>query len=246
VLIPTTYRSEAVLAALADILLLRQPKFAWPERNHYLVEYSWGLDRLVEQVPDLQDAAVLDAGGAASPIQHWLAERCRVAYNASHHPGVVHASLRRANLRHVPGDLDEVTLPTGLDAVLSLSSIEHNPWDKIVRIARRLLLHIKPGGVLILTVPALERREFYEHGKWPEPYPRTFGTTYLFDATALRQLVKEVKDLAALVTPRPPAARKWRRDWRRERRSLDEAPPTCNRAKTLPYLSAGLVFRRRA
>ncbi|MFH1571326.1 MAG: class I SAM-dependent methyltransferase [Gemmatimonadota bacterium] len=247
-----------VMAELADLFSARRSGWHWPQkRNLYGNEYTWTLARLFERLgPDLSGRTVMDAGGGASALQHYIARRGADVVNVSKSPGQLPGRTETGaavpRVRCVAADLVDVDLPpASFDAIVSVSAIEHNPWDKIREIVAHLLTLLKPGAPLIVTVPAGKNGKWYPTGTFPG-FPK-FPNVYLWDHVSLYHLAAWVDQGATVAQPeitypegslsRPfcPGCRGYEDRWDAMKADMDSFPGGHRR----PYLSAGFVFERR-
>jgi len=249
-LIPLDYANEAVLAEVEALWTAVRPAWYWPPRHPYAAEYSWALDQLHAALgADLTGLRIIDAGGGRNAVQHLLAARVGPAGEAINVDLSAEAmSPRFAAPTILRVDLEDTGLePGSFDAIVSVSAIEHNPWTKIVSVVRHLLGLLRPGSPLIVTVPAMEQRTWFESGGepggWPEPHQATWARCFCFDPTALRELERSVSDLGALTVPDTlPRWQAYRRAWRAQHADMMEH--IVERCR-FPYLSAGFVMRKR-
>ena len=153
---------------------------------HYLLDQAWLADRLGE----VRGKTILDAGAGMGTMQWWLADRgARVIsvdllprkrvpehfyrryrvdgwttadvpetlpkpYPALSSGGEV--LLHTADLARMPDIPDE-----SMDAVVSISSLEHNELDRIPAVAAELERVLKPGGRMLITLSATGGADFY-------------------------------------------------------------------------------------
>jgi len=244
-LIPLDYRSEQVLEEHERIWAPLRPGWRWPRRHPLTAEYSWVCDRLAEHLQCRpNEARVMDAGGGQGSMQHYLAEHYRMAWNVDVDPLCIHGQTSEALL--LKADLENLgsvpsLIPGTFDGIVAVSSIEHNPWRKILRIVRELLGMLREGAPLVVTVPAFEHRTYYPPGGWPDPW-QAWPECYLFDGDAFRELVQSVEDVSDLVGPAILDGEFYRREWRwLHADARENSPVECRR----PYLSLGFVLRRR-
>lgn len=70
------------------------------------------------------------------------------------HPGkVIIAHMDLENLTRIQDN--------SIDAVVSISALEHNPPEKLRRIVRELIRVLKPGGPLVATLAAAPQRDLF-------------------------------------------------------------------------------------
>lgn len=240
-LIPLDYRSEGVLTAHERIWRSVRPDWIWPARHPYTSEYAWACDRLMERV--MRPARVMDAGGGGGSMQHFLAETFGECWNVDVTPRHLHTSLAPSFL--VTSDLERIEglQPASFDGILSASALEHNPWPKFLRVVRNLLELIKPGGPLVATVPAFERRAYYPTGGWPGAGQEAWPECLLFDRDSIMELADAVADIAVLEEPIIQPPEEYREQWREMHADMMANSPEGSR---YPYLSLGFVLRRRS
>lgn len=225
--------TPAIEAEVGAKIRTRHPSWpGWIPGHWYAREYTW----ILTECGDVTGLRCLDAGGALSPISAILSDRGAAA--------VVVVDLRlprpypaRGPIVTLVADLQDTGLePGSFDLIVSPSSIEHNGWDAQVRIVRHLLELLRPGGRLLVTLPAVPTRE-----ERYEPDLQGKGPVYLWSHAAARRMRDAVRVLGELETPlrRNPD---YDREWRRidaEQRALSPQLPG------FPYQSLALAWRRR-
>ncbi len=242
-LIDLDYRNEAVLGEIERLWRDLSPTWQWWPRNPYQAEYSWAVDRLTEACGGLEGRRIMDAGGGRGALQHVLAGMGAAVLNVDVDARPQGSALA-APCDQLRADLEATGLDQGsFDGIISVSSIEHNPWEKILAVVRHLLGLLKPGAPLVLTVPAGEVRQWIPAGGWPEPHQAGWPCCYLFDAEAMAELVLAVRDLAEPVSSLGNPSEQYRTAWRVGFADMQVNSPPQSR---YPYLSAGLVLRRLA
>ena len=241
-LISLDYRNEAVLAEVERLWRDVSPTWQWWPRNPYQAEYSWAVDRIAEACGGLAGRRIMDAGGGRGALQHVLAGMGARVLNVDVE-AMPQGSVLAARSEQLCADLEATGLEPGtFDGIAAVSSLEHNPPDKIHRVVRHLLTLLRPGAALVLTVPAAEVRQWIPAGGWPEPRQAGWPCCYLFDSTAAAELMRAVADLADLVEPAELGRwQVYRKAWREQHADTANSPPQSR----YPYLSAGLVLRRR-
>ena len=127
--------------------------------------------------------------------------------------------------------------PASFDAVISVSSIEHNSWDHILRIVDHLADLLKPGAPLFFTVPAGEKRAWYPGGEFPGH--KQFPQVYLFDAEAFREIELVLQHRGQLTVPLL-SDTEYRKQWKEMKKDQESFPG----GHVMPYLSAGFAFIR--
>jgi SAM-dependent methyltransferase len=121
-------------------------------------EYPWACSRLDEL--DIDRKAILDAGAGMSPIALWLAQRGAVAMTIDSGlqrgkgAGFIDYEKHDSRIVSFKGDFAKMTwLPLdGLDAIVSISVIEHIPAAKRRKAWIEWHRVLKPGGWLIMTL----------------------------------------------------------------------------------------------
>lgn len=140
-------------SGIAGLLQIQQKHFWYIGRHRFLsVAYKWVLDRIGNPTP-----SVLDAGAGAGGWVRYLLQRNDVRTVRLAAGDSSEASL--AELSKVPGlekayqlDLYRLLWKDRWDCVFSLDVIEHLDDDR--RALEELYRALKPGGYLVLTVPA--------------------------------------------------------------------------------------------
>jgi len=226
--------TPAVEAEVGAKIRTRHPAWpGWIPGHWYAREYTW----LLEQAGDVTGLRCLDAGGALSPISAILSDR-----GASE---VVVVDLRpprpypaRGRIVPMTADLQATGLePGSFDLIVSPSSVRLNEWPAQERIIHHLLDLLRPGGRLLLTVPAAlatadERFIADLAGR---------GCVYLWTHASARRMRDAVKALAILETPllRAPQYDREVQRIEAEMRALSPQLPG------FPYQSMALAWRRR-
>jgi SAM-dependent methyltransferase len=110
---------------------------------------------LKQEFGDDQSAVILSVGCGPAEGLNWLVPYCG---NAGKVVGldieVVHAQPAPANVEFVVGSLEDTSLPErSFDLVLALDVLEHLNDD--LAGLKKIRSLIKPGGLLLITVPAL-------------------------------------------------------------------------------------------
>jgi SAM-dependent methyltransferase len=243
VLISLDYRNEVVLHEIERLWRSVSPSWAWYRRDPYQSEYSWAFDQLITATGPLAGKTVMDAGGGRGAFQHVLAGVGADVLNVDAEPKP-HASTFALPTKQHCAQLDATGLAFGkFDAIVSVSSIEHNEWAAILRIARHLLELLKPGAPLVLTFPTGEQQKWIPEGAWPLPHQKSWPKCFFFDEDSARQLVEHVADLAELKVPTAWLGDAYASAWRAQHLDMVTNSPVQSR---YPYLSGGLVLVRRA
>ena len=239
-LILPDYRNEAVLAEIEAAWRLGRPQWSWPRRHPYQAEYSWAWDRLAEGMGRIgPDVRVVDAGGGWGAFQNVLAATGAAVWNVDIEPAALAHALARVT--HRKADLEDTGLLAGAyDGVVAVSSIEHNAWEKVLRVVRHLVGLLRPGGVFVATVPAARERVWYPAGGWPKPYS-SYPQAYLFDGEAVAEVGRAVRELAAMECPVVTQPGAYRAEWDATMADVQANSPF---AALRPYLSMGFVLRR--
>jgi SAM-dependent methyltransferase len=240
-LIPVGYRNEQVLSDVEKLWKNAHPKWNWKTPNPYQAEYSWAVDRLVEAMGSLstkkRKKTVMDAGGGRGALQHVIAAMGASVLNVDAEASP-HASKIAEPTEQLRAQLDATGLePGSFDGIVAVSAIEHNEWKAILRIVRHLVRLLKPRAPLVLTFPCVEKRAWIPAGGWPLPRQAGWPACYLFDENAARELVAHVEDEADLDKGSVWLGDGYAEAWKKQR-----AVATYE----YPYLSAGLVLRRKS
>lgn len=121
------------------------------ERGRQLVERKW-LRRFEAFLPE--HAAILDAGcGAGEPIARYFIEKGYVLTGIDYAPSMIAlAGERFPGSRWLVSDMRTLDLPERFDGILGWHSFFHLSPAEQRSTLPRLAAHLKPGGVLLLTV----------------------------------------------------------------------------------------------
>ena len=140
----------------------------------------WHLDRYV---PRWQASAILDAGcGTGGNLAHLDGSGARVGLDAA--PEALAGCRSRGLARLVRGDASQLPFADGsFDAVLSLSVIYHQWVGEPTRALRELHRVLRPGGVLLVDVPA--------YSSLLSAHDQAVMTARRFTARELRDLVEQ-------------------------------------------------------
>ena len=143
-------------------------------------------------------------------------------------------------IKSVAADLAETGLEPGqYDAVVSVSAIEHNPWEHQVRIFKHLLRLVPCRGVVIVTVPVGRASGWFPTGSFPNR--PTWPPVHLYDNALLARLRTAIRGIGSLVEPAPLRQAGWADRWDKEHARMMAGGPEGHR---MPYLSGGFVLRR--
>jgi 2-polyprenyl-3-methyl-5-hydroxy-6-metoxy-1,4-benzoquinol methylase len=248
-IIPLTYADskQKELRELSEIAeKIYQRKHKWLKYQPYSLEYTWVIDQINKIVGNLQSKRIIDAGGGQGMVQYYLVRRGAIMYNVSRPADMSRASDKWSRRPGVPlsngqpgpciyikpNDMASVKLrPNYFDAITCISAIEHNPWDHIIKCAQNLIRALKPGGPLVITVPAGKTRE------WHAQYSKSKIPLYLFDAEAVHELAGILSPQATLITEIPDT-QTYQDMWRDTRAQLKRTKG----ARPWPYLSVGFTF----
>jgi 2-polyprenyl-3-methyl-5-hydroxy-6-metoxy-1,4-benzoquinol methylase len=97
-------------------------------------------------------ASILDVGCADGALFRLLP---RLGDSVGIDPDLARPETPLPNVRLYPGLFpDALPQPRQFDAIVMLAVLEHVPMDRLEALARDCAAHLKPGGRLIITVPA--------------------------------------------------------------------------------------------
>jgi len=203
------------------------------------------MERLLEHCSPLQGKSVLEMGGAFGATQWWVAARgarvvnvSRGAFDASP-PLRKHVKKPLPIVEYCPGDFFYIRRPGEFDAALAISSLEHNhPANQSVIMAN-IAISLVPGGIFIVTIPVGEKAAWHPCRSWAE-LPEA-GDTLLFDPDAARNvLVRPAAEDGLICLTEIPPMKRWPAMIKEARKKI----AATEGARSLPYLSGGLVFRK--
>jgi SAM-dependent methyltransferase len=157
---------------------------------------AWQLERETEpRLPYLQRFAseladgsrVLDLGcGPGVPATKFLAERFDVTGVDVSEAQLALARTHVPGARFVRGELAEVSFPDGsFDGITALFVVAHSPRAGHGALFRRIAGWLRPGGLFLASMPALERKDFVRN--WGGV--RMYSSNY--DADTTRRLLRE-------------------------------------------------------
>ena len=221
---------QADLSLMTPWILQRYPKWkTWPPGHCYPREYAW----VLQQLGDVKGHRILDAGGGGSVLSAVLSDKgVKEIVVADHDPN----PYTRIRVTCHPCDIQDTQLEdASFDTVVSVSAIEHNPWDKQVAIIRHLLGLVRPGQTLLVTLPAVPT----DQRAWHENY-RGWGCVYFWTHAAAREMCQAVSDLATLDVPLLPDA-DYDAEWQRIQGDVLRATTV---PWKYPYQSMVLKWRR--
>jgi 2-polyprenyl-3-methyl-5-hydroxy-6-metoxy-1,4-benzoquinol methylase len=248
-IIPLTYADSRrkELRELSEIAeKIHHRKHKWLKYQPYSLEYTWVIDQINNIVGNLQSKKIIDAGGGQGMVQYYLARRGATMYNVSRPADMNRASDEWTIRPGIPfpdgkpgpgiyikaNDMATVKLRGNhFDAITCISAIEHNPWNHIIECAQNLIHALKPGGPLVITVPA------GKHRKWHGQFGKTKIPLYLFDAEAVQELAEALSPQATLVT-QIPNTEAYQKLWSKVHAQLKKTKG----ARPWPYLSVGFTF----
>jgi glycosyltransferase involved in cell wall biosynthesis/tetratricopeptide (TPR) repeat protein/SAM-dependent methyltransferase len=153
---------------------------------HYLLDLAW----IVSQIPNPSGMTILDAGAGTGLLQWWLAERGARVISVDRVPRKslpvpFHERFRISGLQptdwpvSTPRDLppapstgevifhthdltDLSAIETGsVDAVVSVSALEHNSLEGLRDSVRELERMLRPEGLFLATISASNRSDWY-------------------------------------------------------------------------------------
>lgn len=124
----------------------------WFYRGKRDIVRHW-IDRFIQLTPN---DLLIDAGAGTGTWAVEMTARCRVIAVDDHDESLVLAGSRveAAGGRVMKSDLYAVDLPSGIAAVVTLMDVlEH--MDDDVGALREMIRLVRPGGIIVVTVPAL-------------------------------------------------------------------------------------------
>lgn len=103
----------------------------------------------------------LPPGRSIEDWHRWPA-KMRTTLRRARHPNP-HPPQDRGTVTIYNQELDNlIEIPDGsLDAIVSISALEHNSLDGLSKVVTELLRVLKPGGLLVATLPAAKERDWY-------------------------------------------------------------------------------------
>lgn len=228
-LIPLRY-GENNAPILKELSTIFQGIYKRPHRfkkfQHYGNEYSWAIREATRFLKDFKDKEILEGGGAQGGDVYYFANRGAKVTNLNRTGAAV-----TKNVKLVLGDMATKNLGNNkFDAIVCLSSIEHNEWNQIKKIFLNLVNMAKPGAPLIFTVPFSTVRRWYG----PDQFFANFPSFYLFNPAAVQELAS-LTNKVKLVTKIPPNFNKLYVDSLREYLRVPET-------NKWNYLSGGFTF----
>lgn len=205
---------SAVLPLVSQPLLLIESLLGssaalgfFPNHAARLLEYPWVLEQLGGHSP----LRILDAGAGVSVLPILLADRGHAVITVDNHPLIRNGTPRehwnewgfldygelRPNIRSLHAAYETIDPHLALDAVVSVSVIEHLPAATRLSWLAQASRHIVPGGWLLLTVdtvPFSDALWNYSEGAVVEAAP-AHGTvaTLLGEITAAGFTIERVE-----------------------------------------------------
>jgi SAM-dependent methyltransferase len=109
----------------------------------------------------LSISSFLPPGRNIRDWHHWPA-KLRTTLKRVRYPNP-HPPQDRGTITIYNQELDNlIDIPNeSLDAVVSISALEHNSLEGLSRVVNELLRVLKPGGLLVATLPAAKERDWY-------------------------------------------------------------------------------------
>jgi len=137
--------------------------------------YKWEHDFVIRRTPPPR-RIILDAGGGVGVLQVLLSKMGHQVLNVDRHPRIGH-NVNAINAKFGIGiqpyntPLNSIPLPDcSVDAVVSVSSLEHNMPNVFLQCMTELTRVLRPGGNMLLTIPvATEDVETWDprvHALW--------------------------------------------------------------------------------
>lgn len=227
-----------------------------PKRHHhfkpcqaYANEYSWLVENVKNDIATrrlirMGKANILEIGGGHGAIQWYLALRGVNVTNISIVPEdlpKLHSGCKPLpKVKYICGDfIDEDFDDCQFDAVVALSSIEHNHPNKIWLIINKIADILKQGSPLIMTVPVGEQGCWMPRGTWRE-IPKA-EDTLLFDPVEVRRHILPATERLVLESPLMETNQD---EWKKSISHAYGIIAKTDGAIKQPYLSGGLVLRK--
>ena len=152
-------------------------------RPRLLREKPW-LNKFIQSLPP--SAAVLDVGcGAGEPISRYLVEQsCSVTGIDSSQAMIGTCRSRFPDEAWIVMDMRELALDKEFDGIIAWDSFFHLKPDEQRNTLHRFIQHLRPGGVLLLTVGheagevlgTVEGEAVYHSSLSPEEYKHILGS----------------------------------------------------------------------
>ena len=232
-IIPNSYgeRYVLILKELSKIFegIYKKPHI-WRKFQPYSNEYPWAINELTRILGDIKGKEMMEGGGGQGGTLYYFGNKGANVTNLSHG-----GAAPGKNVTHIQGDMAIRNLGSNkFDSILCLSSIEHNPWEKIKKIFLNLVDMAKPGAPLVFTVPIGKIRKWFPENTFKPP---KFPSLYLFNPEAVQELAS-LTGKVTLVTKFSPNYNKLYDNMMKQ---LKSTPGSINHG----YLSGGFTFMKK-
>lgn len=234
-LIPNGYGEgyKPILKELSKIFedIYKRPHI-WRKFQPYSNEYTWAINEITKILGDVKGKELMEGGGGQGGTLYYFGNKGAKVTNLSHG-----GAAPGKNVAHIQGDMAIKNLGSNkFDSVLCLSSIEHNPWEKIKKIFLNLVDMAKPGAPLVFTVPVGKIRKWYPINTF-KGVGIKFPSLYLFNPEAVKEL-DSLTDKVELITKIPA---NYNQLYNNMMKQLNSTPNTINYG----YLSGGFTFMKK-
>jgi len=118
---------------------------------NYVIDHVWLASRVEKVIK--KDTVILDVGCGASPFHNYLEKKYHVNIIGIDRPSGYSHQPRHENVDIESDFLDVQIKPHSVSLIMWLSSIEHNQTDVIKKLWRKSVHFLKPGGVILATIP---------------------------------------------------------------------------------------------